>query len=209
MVWSKYTGATLIVNPEEAEAILPILRAVKQPVCHLLSYSAAVTRKMNQFNDMKFYAVPALPRSWTAPQWLTLEVGFLAGRLYFPFHEYDAVRKFFGLKPDPQKETNGLGAKSDIAEVPAEANEGHSSPALTYESETWSLTSSPMNTAPTPPPEKIFTEKPMVFLREWLAIRRGGNNFKHTPMGYLCDGRQLSSNHPYFRSSSVAEEEGD
>jgi hypothetical protein len=53
----------LIVNPEEAETILPLLHDVQNPVTHLLTYAAPVTRKMLQFNDLKYYAVPNLPNA--------------------------------------------------------------------------------------------------------------------------------------------------
>ncbi|KAH9220688.1 hypothetical protein DL95DRAFT_519962 [Leptodontidium sp. 2 PMI_412] len=46
---------------------------------------------------------------------------------------------------------------------------------------------------------KAFTRKPLAFLQEWLAVRRKGQDFAETPMGYICQGKQLSENHPFFR----------
>jgi hypothetical protein len=44
-----------------------------------------------------------------------------------------------------------------------------------------------------------FTTKPLTFLQEWLALRRKGQDFTHTPMGYVCQGRSLIENHHFFR----------
>jgi hypothetical protein len=163
---------------------------------------------MNQFNDLTYYSVPSLPKNWTAPQWLPLEIGFLAGRLYFPFHEYDAVCRFFGFKPigNQAKQTNGSVAGNQYLVGADGAHDEQTneklSPTSTCGSEVGSVYSALAKNAEETLPEKLFTEKPIPFLREWLAIRRGGNNFKHTPMGYLCEGRPLSSNHPYFREGN-------
>lgn len=45
---------------------------------------------------------------------------------------------------------------------------------------------------------QTFAKKPLDFLQEWLAIRRKGQDFVHTPMGYVCQGRQLRISHPFF-----------
>ena len=45
---------------------------------------------------------------------------------------------------------------------------------------------------------RSFTEKPLSFMQEWLAVRRKGQDFMHTPMGYVCQGRQLRVSHPFF-----------
>src|SRR3954471_2268109 len=43
-----------------------------------------------------------------------------------------------------------------------------------------------------------FTTKPLTFLQEWLAVRRKGQDFVHTPMGQVCQGKPLLENHPFF-----------
>lgn len=40
--------------------------------------------------------------------------------------------------------------------------------------------------------------KMKTFLREWLSLLRKGQDFTHSPMGYLCQGRQLNSDHDFF-----------
>lgn len=40
-------------------------------------------------------------------------------------------------------------------------------------------------------------------VREWLALRRKGQDFEHTPMGFVTGGKPLTENHPFFRSRGV------
>lgn len=49
-------------------------------------------------------------------------------------------------------------------------------------------------------PQKLpFTKKPLAFLQEWLAVRRTGQDFSHTPIGFICQGQKLLENHPFFQ----------
>ena len=45
---------------------------------------------------------------------------------------------------------------------------------------------------------KVFAKRPLMFLQEWLALRRKGQDFSHTPMGHLCQGKPLLESHPFF-----------
>jgi hypothetical protein len=36
-------------------------------------------------------------------------------------------------------------------------------------------------------------------VHEWLALRRKGQDFEHTPMGFITTGKPLTENHPFFR----------
>ncbi len=56
-------------------------------------------------------------------------------------------------------------------------------------------------------PKESFTKDPQVFLRKWLNIRRKGQDFSSTPMGYLCQGKTLSIDHPFFRGSVEPEDD--
>lgn len=76
-----------------------------------------------------------------------------------------------------------------------------------------SLTSA-VNTATEPPGNEIkeeqkesFTKDPQGFLRKWLNIRRKGQDFSSTPMGYLCQGKTLSADHPFFRGPVEPEDD--
>jgi hypothetical protein len=41
------------------------------------------------------------------------------------------------------------------------------------------------------------------FLLEWLSLRRKGQDIMHTPIGYVCQGRQLDSGHAFFVKHGV------
>ena len=60
------------------------------------------------------------------------------------------------------------------------------------------------------PRSTAFCAKPLVFLQEWLAIRRKGQDFAHTPMGYVCQGKRLDPSHPFFAQpgTSTAAKDG-
>jgi hypothetical protein len=36
------------------------------------------------------------------------------------------------------------------------------------------------------------------FILEWLSLRRRGQDVMHTPLGYVCQGRPLDSQHAFF-----------
>jgi hypothetical protein len=77
------TNYAVLVSPEEVEELFPLCRGSRTPVVHLLAYSAPISQKMLQFNDLKYYATPTLPPDWSAPMWLKVAVGIFAGKLYF------------------------------------------------------------------------------------------------------------------------------
>ncbi|KAL8345895.1 hypothetical protein RB598_000014 [Gaeumannomyces tritici] len=97
ILWSPSTETALVVIPEEAERIIPILRltiAAGKPPVHMLSYAAPTTKAMLPFNKFQYYTLPQLPSGHTFPQWFGFEVGILAGRLYVDADEWDALREF-------------------------------------------------------------------------------------------------------------------
>lgn len=130
-------------------------------------------------SNLDFCAEPSLPTGWQAPAWLRIELGIFAGRLYFEYSEYKNLCVYFGIKEAGTKVEEGAddssdGAVEDLADQPQMA---------------W---------AALPQLPKAFTKKPLTFLREWLALRRKGHDFTHTPMGYLCQGKPLLESHPFF-----------
>ncbi|KAK8065725.1 hypothetical protein PG997_012472 [Apiospora hydei] len=50
---------------------------------------------------------------------------------------------------------------------------------------------------------QFSADDPRGFLLDWLTFRRRGHNILHTPMGYLCQGRQLTKEHVFFSEASV------
>jgi hypothetical protein len=126
------------------------------------------------FNNLAYYAVPSLPDDWQAPKWLTIELGLFAGRLYFDFDEYDDLRTHLGLKPlvVGHEEQEPLSPTDD---------DGLDRALLGSQQQ-----------------EKIFTAKPLQFLQDWLAARRRGQDFTHTPMGHVCQDKPLDASHAFF-----------
>ncbi|KKY21649.1 hypothetical protein UCDDS831_g04174 [Diplodia seriata] len=171
VLWSTAADAAMVVVPEEAELLIPLLRNNannKKPVTtHLLTYAPAVTRKMVHFSDLTYYAIPPLPRAWKAPGWLRTELGLFAGRLYFEYDEYAGIMRYLGIIVDDQPE-DGTDDDGEMSDSVVKKNA-------------------------TP-----FTNRPLTFVREWLASRRKGQDFSHTPMGFVCQGRPLAADHPFF-----------
>jgi hypothetical protein len=163
VLWSSTTRVALLVGPEEADLLIPLLRRSEAdpPVCHLIVYTAPVTRHMLQFNGLHYYAIPRLRTSFKAPCWLKVELGIFAGRLYFEWDEYDTIMSYLGMQVSP--EGNGEYLPSDKRQA--------------------------------------FATRPLAFLHDWLAVRRRGMDFEHTPMGFITAGKPLSASHPFFSDS--------
>jgi hypothetical protein len=177
----------MIIVPEEAEQIYSILHGKVTSPTHLLTYAAPVTRKMLHFNGFKYYAAPALPAEWQAPTWLKIELGIFAGRLYFDYEEYPALCDFLGLVDDDielkEEEAtcvDNVVKTSDNIEVVAE--------------NFWILKAAAAQVKKS----ETFTAKPLTFMQEWLSLRRKGQDFAQTPMGYVCQGKPLKADHPFF-----------
>ncbi|KAL0254519.1 hypothetical protein SLS55_009995 [Diplodia seriata] len=182
ILWSTAADAAIVVVPEEAELLIPLLRNNannKKPVtAHLLTYAPAVTRKMVHFSDLTYYAMPPLPRGWKAPDWLRVELGLFAGRLYFEYDEYAGIMRYLGIIVDDQSED---GTHDDRL-----LSDGEMSDSVVVKKKASTTITTP------------FTNRPLTFVREWLASRRKGQDFSHTPMGFVCQGRPLAADHPFF-----------
>ncbi|KAH7403218.1 hypothetical protein BKA64DRAFT_443813 [Cadophora sp. MPI-SDFR-AT-0126] len=162
VLWSSSAECAILVNPEEAEELLLLIKTVPAPAAHILTYAAPVNRKMSHFNSFSFYAVPSLPLEWEAPSWLSIEVGLFAGRLYFAYHEYAAVLAFLGVR-EKGRRIEEASSDDDGTEV------------------------------------KTFAKRPLAFLQDWLALKRRGQDFSETPMGYVAQGKPLLKSHHFFR----------
>lgn len=135
------------------------------------------------FNKLAYYAIPSLPEKWKAPQWLTIELGIFAGRLYFDLEEYADLRQYLGLKP--------LSHGEDM-EPSSPIGDDQMDRALLNVHEQG----------------KVFTAKPLQFLQDWLAARRRGQDFTHTPMGHVCQDKALDASHAFFAKIVKQEEAG-
>lgn len=181
------TQNAVVVIPEEAEFIIPLLREMSNNGVHLVVYSAPLTRAMIYFNDLSYYSIPPLPTAWKAPDWLKMELGILAGRVYFEFDEYSNICDFL----EDGSDKKGTRSVSDTLEdVSIGADED-----MTDEDEEQDMEPGQINEGKA---AADSSKNPMLFLQEWLALRRRGQDFTHTPMGYICQGKVLDADHPFF-----------
>ena len=162
VLWATKFETGIVITPEEAEDLIPIVRGNNMRQTHILTYTPPLHRKQLDFNKLSYYAIPQLPVTWSAPSWLQIELGIFGGRLYFEFDEYEPICRYVGL-------------------VHLAHNQEQSSPNQSY--------------------NVPFTHKSAVFIQEWLTVRRKGQEFTHTPMGYMCNGKPLEPNHPFFTAS--------
>ncbi|KAI5460281.1 hypothetical protein BGZ63DRAFT_454593 [Mariannaea sp. PMI_226] len=189
VLWSPVTETAVVVIPEEAEALIPMLRDKNLHFStHLLTYAAPVTRKMLQFNDLDYYSIPPLPLGWTAPDWLRVELGLFAGRLYFEWREYEHICTLLGVE-------GGIAAETDIA-TPMDMD-GAVDEDVAEESDERQLAHDVR-----PETSHKFASKPLTFVQEWLAIRRRGQDYAHSPMGFLSQGKSLQAEHLFFTQAT-------
>ena len=47
---------------------------------------------------------------------------------------------------------------------------------------------------------KPFTKAPLEFMQEWLSVRRKGQDFSQTPMGFVCSGKEVKEGSVFFGS---------
>lgn len=188
VLWGFLCETALIISPWEAEQLLPVIGGCQSARTHLVVYSAPVTRKMLHFDDLHFYSVPALPSNWQAPSWLVHDLGIFSGRLYFRFEEYGTLCDYLGLNSQPHATTF--------------AKDGPARELLPFEEEVETKD-------PSSEPKKRqdpFTDRPLAFMQEWLTIRRRGQDFALTPMGYICQGKRLAQDGSFLIDNPAGEE---
>ena len=188
VLWGFLCETALIISPWEAEQLLPVIRGSQSACTHLVVYSAPVTRKMLHFDDLHFYSVPALPPNWQAPSWLVHDLGIFSGRLYFRFEEYGTLCDYLGLDSQPH-------ATTFVKDGPAKE-------LLHFEEK------NETKDAPSDPKKRQapFTDRPLMFMQEWLTVRRKGQDFALTPMGHICQGKRLAEDGSFLIDNAAGEE---
>ncbi|CAL3972318.1 unnamed protein product [Diplocarpon coronariae] len=181
ILWSPVSQVAIILVPEELELLLPI---VKSPISYIISYAAPLTRKMLHFDNLKYFSIPDLPSGWRSPDWLRTEIGVYSGRLYFEYSDYNLILNFLGVH-----ECSGRIEEIDCSNSD-EGSKAKGGGNATNRS--------------TP---RGFARKPLSFMQEWLAVQGKGRDFSETPMGYICQGRQLSPTHSFFVQHEGVEEQ--
>ncbi|OAP60693.1 hypothetical protein AYL99_05695 [Fonsecaea erecta] len=196
VLWSMNIETAILVSPEEAELLIDICQNAPKKVVYLLNYAAPVTQKMLQFNDLNYYAVPPLPEGWRAPSWLKIQIGIFAGRLYFPFEELEPIQAFLGLQ-DSRFTRSHHGLISEIEELRIDdtgSSDENQQPAGEEQP-----TANETAVTQQAQAAKIGATKMLIFLHAWLGTRSRGQDFTHTPMGYICARKLLTQDHSFFR----------
>ncbi|KAI5863834.1 hypothetical protein GGS23DRAFT_516098 [Durotheca rogersii] len=204
----------VIVTPEEAEGLIRIIRDENkhkgESPTRLLTYAAPVTRRMMHFNKLDFYTIPPISSDWRPAGWLTTELGFFAGRLYFEWAEYEGICSLLGIDVSaPSNMVDEL--DSSETETTTGQEEASDSRGLVIHPDTQGTRQceEPKNTSGSAVPmpgtkAKGLTLKPYTFTQEYLAVRRRGQDFAHTPMGFICTGKPLTADSPLFRRADEA-----
>jgi hypothetical protein len=188
ILWSSVAEIAIVIMPEEAEALIPIMRDPNSNVpTHLLVYSAPITRKMLQFNDLTFHSIPPLPSGWKAPCWLQIELGIYAGRLYFEWSEYEDMCALIGIQERAVEDDQMI--PEEITDVPMDGE-----PIAKVKPESHKQLQD----------ECKLAQNPLTFLQEWLAVRRRGQDFAHSPMGFVSQGKRLQGDHIFFKQAEHA-----
>lgn len=141
-----------------------------------MSYAAPVTKSMKPFNTLNFFTVPSLKERPVFPVWLSVEVGVVAGRLYFDYPEYKPLLAWLGVCE-----------RSEV--VSTDAAGQLQSPKVSH-----------------PEHRGLSIEMPLKFLFEWSTYRRETLEIKHTPVGFVCESRVLKSDHSFFKATMGASE---
>ncbi|KAE8377081.1 hypothetical protein BDV26DRAFT_293508 [Aspergillus bertholletiae] len=115
LLLNSQTNVGLVIIPEEAEELIPIIRKTQSSSVHLIMYAAPFTKRMLQFDRLKYYALPSLPKGWSPPPWLLFELGILAGRLYFQFSGHKFLLEQLELDPDNPTTHINLATDSNAA----------------------------------------------------------------------------------------------
>ncbi|KAF4502839.1 very large low complexity [Fusarium agapanthi] len=102
VLWRPDIQTALVVIPEEAELLLPILRRIRTPTTFLLTYTPPFTRSLLEVGTLAYYPVPTPKNELVIPSWLSIEIGIMAGRLYLPYDQYTQLRSC--LKVDERVE---------------------------------------------------------------------------------------------------------
>ncbi|RAL14699.1 uncharacterized protein BO97DRAFT_465286 [Aspergillus homomorphus CBS 101889] len=117
------TELAIAITPEEAEELIPLLRSRAAPSMHLITYAAPVTKRMQHFSNLNFYAIPPLANPDAVPAFLPFEVGLLAGRLYFGRNDYAEILDRLALELGDAAAAAAAAANANPAAGPTAAME--------------------------------------------------------------------------------------
>lgn len=115
---------------------------------------------MQLFDSFSYCTIPPLNSQTLFPECLSIEVGVVAGGLYFDNQQCEDILAWLGICKD--------------VEASSSEGTGNSSAVKRYGTVSRGL----------------FIAQPLKFLQEWLTYRRQGQDITYTPMGSICQGRR-------------------
>lgn len=175
ILWSPSTETALVVIPEEVELIIPKLR-----------------RAVNWDQVPKIHII-----AYAAP--ITKAMVPFNELQYYVFPPLPSVASF----PDWLKVELGILSGRlyvDMAEWASVSTYIGHQPSTTNgatKAEPSRVSFGGMDLVP-------FADNPASFLLEWLGLRRKAQDVLHTPVGYICIGRTVGKDHPFFACGLAA-----
>ncbi|KAI1371939.1 hypothetical protein F4677DRAFT_449941 [Hypoxylon crocopeplum] len=210
--WILYAASpeiAVIVTPEEAELLIRIIQEAqssKNPSpTHLMTYAAPVTRRMMRFNKLGYYAMPPLLKDQQPSEQLRTELGFFAGRLYFDWSEYHSICRMLDIDAYTPGMNEIDSSETDMTDKCTSSVADSCSEVASHRSdEPRDVNKIPQSSVrPLGGKRAVLTSKPYTFTQEFLAARRHGQDFSHTPMGFICSGKPLNEDSPFFRRADA------
>lgn len=197
LLWCPSTSTGLVIIPEELELLIPDIRVSRYT--RLVAYAAPVARSMLAFSSLSYFSFPPLPSADpdNIPYWLPIELGILAGRLYMTYDEALDMEQYLGQAAEVEKDDDDdgydrYGGAANTASADGDVvmrdifyhdkRRQPPSPILNYDERELHL----------------MSPNPTSFLLEWLALRRTAQDVLHTPAAYVCQGRKIRPDHPFF-----------
>lgn len=123
---------------------MPMLRDQKKPRVWLLCYAAPVTRSMQNFNSLVYYTIPSWTNGRLFPEFLTVEIGIVAGRLYFNYSEYKYLLFWLGILSDEGGDEISSGRTFMACGFPFKESLNFLQEWLTYRRQTLDILHTPM-----------------------------------------------------------------
>jgi hypothetical protein len=156
----------IIISPHEAQSFVPLIR--RSASATLVLYQARTGKQMAPFDDMKVYQIPeSSGRIEISPTTITT-LNLFAGQLYFTtFEDYERLCTLIGLWDGERP----LPINRQVAV------DNFVSPAC-REDNSWT-------------PVCHFRTSPVKMLKEFIGMRRLGQEWRHTHLGRVLHGRIL------------------
>ncbi|KAI9901102.1 hypothetical protein N3K66_002919 [Trichothecium roseum] len=174
VLWCPEEEIAIVVIPEEAERLIPVLRNEESPRVWLLSYAPAVTKAMQPLSSTPYCFVPPRNTHEPLPTWLSVELNVFAGGLHFRYEEYKPLLSWLGVDDNgsPEGSDAGEGGAAGISSAKVQC--------------------------------KLPAALPLKFLLEWLTYRRQTEEILYTPMGFVCQRKPLQPDHQFFVARAAA-----